>query len=192
MIQLKFIFFDQFKLVDGADMKKIILSLSIFIFVFSGLSYGQLKIGYVDSKTIMSKLPDAQDANQKLNALIREWQNELSKMEAEKKAKESDYDRRKLIMTEQMRSDLEAEIKKLDQQISDYRDKKFGTNGELFQKQEELMKPIQNKVFNAIQDVAKEENLDFVFDRSNEVVLLYAKDKFDITPLVLDKLKIQQ
>ena len=173
-------------------MKKIILSLSIFLFLFSGFSYSQLKIGYVDSKTIMSKLPDAQDATQKLDALIREWQTDLSKMEADKKAKEQDYDRRKLIMTEQMRNDLEAEIKKLDQQINDYRDKKFGTNGELFQKQAELMKPVQNKVFNAIQDVAKEENLDFVFDRSNEVVLLYAKDKFDITSLVLDKLKLQQ
>jgi outer membrane protein len=173
-------------------MKKIILSLSIFLFIFSGFSYGQLKIGYVDSKTIMSKLPDAQDATQKLDALIREWQADLNKMEADKKAKEEDYDRRKLIMTEQMRNDLESKIKKLDQQINDYRDKKFGTNGELFQKQTELMKPVQNKVFNAIQDVAKEENLDFVFDRSNEVVLLYAKDKFDITSLVLDKLKLQQ
>ncbi len=173
-------------------MKKIILSLSILIFGFASVSYSQLKIGFVDSKTIMSKLPDAQDANQKLDALIREWQTELSKMEADKKTKEEDFDKRKLIMTEQMRSDLETEIKKLDNQINTYRDQKFGTNGELFQKQEELMKPVQNKVFNAIQDVAKEENLDFVFDRSNEVVLLYAKDKFDITSLVLDKLKIQQ
>jgi outer membrane protein len=173
-------------------MKKIVLLLSIILFVCSGLSFGQLKIGYVDSKTIMSKLPDAQDANQKLNALIKEWQAELSKMEADKKAKEEDYDRRKLIMTEQMRNDLEAKIKELDKEINDYRNKKFGTNGELFQKQEELMKPVQNKVFNAIQDVAKEQDLDFVFDKSNEVVLLYAKDKFDITSLVLDKLKLQQ
>lgn len=140
----------------------------------------------------MNKLPDAQDANQKLNALIKEWQAELNKMEADKKAKEEDFDRRKLIMTEQMRSDLEAKIKELDKEINDYRNKKFGTNGELFQKQEELMKPVQNKVFNAIQDVAKEQDLDFVFDKSNEVVLLYAKDKFDITSLVLDKLKLQQ
>jgi len=173
-------------------MKKIVLLLSIILFVYPGLSFGQLKIGYVDSKTIMDKLPDAQDANQKLNALIKEWQAELNKMEADKKAKEEDYDRRKLIMTEQMRNDLEAKIKKLDKEINDYRDKKFGTNGELFQKQEELMKPVQNKVFNAIQDVAKEQDLDFVFDKSNEVVLLYAKDKFDITSLVLDKLKLQQ
>ncbi len=172
-------------------MKKFILSLAAFIFLFSGLSFCQLKIGFVDSKTIMSKLPDALDAKQKIDALIRDWQTELTKMENDKKAKEEDYDKRKLIMTEQTRNDLEAEIKKLDQQITDYRDKKFGTNGELFQKQEELMKPVQNKVFNAIQDVAKEEDLDFVFDRSGDIMLMYAKEKYDITPQVMDKLKLQ-
>ena len=61
----------------------------------------------------------------------------------------------------------------------------------MFQKQEELMKPVQNKVFNAIQDVAKDEDLDFVFDRSGGVMLLYAKEEYDITPKVMDKLKLQ-
>ncbi len=173
-------------------MKKIIFSFFAAILVFTNLSYSQIKIGYVDSKTILSKLPDALDARQKLDGMIRDWQNELKKMEDSKKLKEDDFDRRKLIMTEQTRTELQDEIKKLDQQISDYRDKKFGTNGELFQKQEELMKPVQNKVFTAIQDVAKDEGLDFVFDRSGEILLLYAKDKYDITPLVMDKLKLQQ
>ncbi len=172
-------------------MKNIFLSLILSVFVFVGLSYGQLKIGYVDSKAILNKLPDAQDAQQKLDAMIRDWQNELKKMEGEKKAKEDDFDKRKLIMTEQTRNDLEAEIKKMDQKITEYRDQKFGTNGDLFKEQEELMKPVQNKVFNAIKDVAKDENLDFVFDRSGAVILLYAKDKYDITPLVMDKLKLQ-
>ena len=173
-------------------MKRIsFLTLLFSFFLFTGISFSQLKIGYVDSKTIMDKLPDAQDARQKLNALINDWKNELSKMEAEKKQKESDYDKRKLIMTEQVRTELEGEIQKLGKQIDDYREKKFGTNGELFQKQEELMKPVQNKVFNAIQDVAKDEDLDFVFDRSGGVMLLYAKDQYDITPKIMDKLKLQ-
>lgn len=172
-------------------MKKLFLSLAISFFIFSGFSYGQLKIGYVDSKTIMSKLPDAVDANRKLDALIKDWRSELEKMKAEKKAKEDDFEKRKLIMTEQTRKDLEEEIKKLGTNIDKYRDSKFGAKGELFQKQEELMKPVQNKVFNAIQDVAKEQDLDFVFDRGADVLLLYAKDKYDITPLVMEKLQLQ-
>lgn len=173
-------------------MKRISFLTLLFSFVlFTGIAFSQLKIGYVDSKTIMDKLPDAQDARQKLDALITDWKKELSKMENEKKQKEDDYDKRKLIMTEQVRTELEDDIKKLGKQINDFREKKFGTNGELFQKQEELMKPVQNKVFNAIQDVAKDEDLDFVFDRSGGVMLLYAKDEYDITPKVMDKLKLQ-
>ncbi|MGD1007147.1 MAG: OmpH family outer membrane protein [Ignavibacteriaceae bacterium] len=172
-------------------MKKIILLIILYFFVLTGFSYSQLKIGYVDSKTILSKLLDAQDARQKLDAIIKDWQNDLKKLEDQKKARQDDYDKRKLIMTEQTRGDLEDQIKKLDQQITEYRDKKFGANGELFKQQEDLMKPVQNKIFNAIQDVAKDESLDFVFDRSNAVVLLFAKEKYDITPLVMDKLKLQ-
>ena len=172
-------------------MKRIFLSLALSLFIFSGLSYSQLKIGYVDSKTIMDKLPDAQDAKQKLDQLIKEWKTDLDKLKQERKAKMEDYDKRKLIMTEQTRKQLEGQIKDLDKQINDYREKKFGTNGELFQKQDELMKPVQNKVFNAIQEVAKEKDLDFVFDRSGDIMLLYAKDKYDITQDVMEKLKLQ-
>jgi outer membrane protein len=85
---------------------------------------------------------------------------------------------------------MESDIQKLEKDIDDYRDKKFGTRGELFQKQDELMKPIQNKVFSVIKEIAQEQDLDFVFDRSSDVTLLYAKDKYDITALVIDKLKL--
>ena len=166
-------------------------SLSFFILLFTGASSGQLKIGYVDSDAIMDKLPDAQDARQKLDALVSEWQAELNKMESEWKTKYDDYEKRKLIMTDQTRAELEAELVKLEQGIADYREKKFGTNGELFQKQEELMKPVQNKIFNAIQEVASEEDFDFVFDRSGDIMILYAKDQYDVTQLVLDKLKLK-
>jgi outer membrane protein len=93
-------------------------------------------------------------------------------------------------MTDQSRAELEAELVKLEKQISDYREKKFGTNGEMFQKQDELMKPVQNKVFSAIKEVAQEEDYDYVFDRSGDILLLYAKDKYDITVKVLNKLKL--
>jgi outer membrane protein len=158
--------------------------------MFSGLSYGQMKIGYVDSDAIMDKLPDAQDARQKLDVLVQEWQGELNKIENTWKTKYDDYEKRKLIMTDQARAELESELVKLEKQISDYREKKFGTNGEMFQKQDELMKPVQNKVFSAIKEVAQEEDYDYVFDRSGDILLLYAKDKYDITVKVINKLKL--
>jgi outer membrane protein len=169
-------------------MKRIIIL--ALIFLFTGLASAQLKIGYIDSDAIMDQLPDAQDARKRLDGMIQEWQNELNKLEKDWKTKYDDYERRKLILTDASRAELEGELIKLEQQIADYREKKFGTNGELFQKQDEIMKPIQNKVFTVIKTVAQEENLDFVFDRSGDIMLLYAKEEYDMTAKVLERLKL--
>lgn len=170
-------------------MKKIFLFLAVFLLVSSS-SFSQLKIGYIDSDTVMDRLPDVQDARQKLDALIQEWQTELRDLEAQWKTKFDDYEKRKLIMTDQTRTEMEAELVKMENDIAQFRDKKFGTSGELFQKQDELMKPVQNKIFNAIKIVAEEENLDFVFDRSGDIMILFAKEQYDISQKVLDKLKL--
>ncbi|HEY6435672.1 MAG TPA: OmpH family outer membrane protein [Ignavibacteriaceae bacterium] len=172
-------------------MKLTFISFIISFSLISSISVAQLKIGYVDSDTIMDNTPDVQDARQKIDALIQEWQTELRRMESELKEKQDDYDKRKLIMTEQTSTEALAEIAKLQKEIGDYRDKKFGANGELFQKQNELMKPIQNKIFTIIQAIATEENLDFVFDRSGDIVFLFAKPDYDLTSKVIEQLKLE-
>lgn len=170
---------------------KFFIFLSCILIFIPNISFPQLKVGYVDSDTILDNLPDAQDARQKLDALIQEWQNELRKMEADIKAKRDDFEKRKLIMTEQTSKETEQEITNLEAELSTFRDKKFGANGEVFQKQNELMKPIQNKVFNTIQQIALEEDLDFVFDRSGDIMFLYAKEEYDLTAQVLERLKLE-
>jgi outer membrane protein len=170
-------------------MKKIGLVLSFICIFLASNIYGQPKIGYVDSDAIMKQLPDAQDTQKKVDAIIKEWQEELSKMEKDWKVKYDDYDKRKLILSEQKRVEIEKELVNLENQISKYRQDKFGVKGELFQKQEELMKPVQNRIFTAIQQVAKEKDYDFIFDRSGDIIFLYAKEDYDVTKLVLEKLK---
>jgi outer membrane protein len=172
-------------------MKLILLSLFLFLPLFSFVSFAQLKIGYVDSDAIMENYPDVQDARQQLDALVQEWQAEVRKMEADLKAKQDDYEKRKLIMTEQTSTEALAEINKMQKDIFDYRDKKFGANGELFQKQNEVMKPIQNKIFTIIQQIANEDGLDFVFDRSGDILFLFAKPEYDLTPKVIERLKLE-
>ena len=76
----------------------------------------------------------------------------------------------------------------MDKKIADYRTKKFGQNGELFNKQNELMKPVQNKIFKVIQDIAKEDDYDYVFDKSGDILLMYTNDKFDLTSKVFERL----
>jgi outer membrane protein len=171
-------------------MKKYFLIFLLFL-IASVPALSQLKIGFVDSDTIMDKLPDVQDARQKLDAMIRDWQTELRNLEAEYKKKKDDFDKRNLVLTEQTRNEAKKELADLEKGISDFRDKKFGPNGELFQKQDEIMKPLQNKIFNVIQEIADEDDLDFVFDRSGDIMLLYAKPEYDLTARVLERLQVE-
>jgi outer membrane protein len=154
------------------------------------LAMSQVKIAYVTTDAIMKQLPDAQDAQKQLDQFVVDWQGELNKLQADWQKKLDDYDKRKLIMTEQRRADAEKELRDLEGKVAEYRNKKFGQNGDLFLKQNELMKPVQDRVFKAIQDVALEEGYDYVFDKSGEILLMYANTKYDLTLKVLAKLTV--
>lgn len=168
-------------------MKRLLLVLALVAVCASAPA--QSKIGHITSETIMQTLPEAVDAQKSLDNLVSQWEGELQRMQADWKRKFDDYDKRKLILTDQARADAERELRDLDQAISDYRTKKFGQNGELFQKQNEVMKPIQNKIFKVLEDIAREEGYDYVFDRSGEILLLYANDKNDLTQKVIARMQ---
>jgi outer membrane protein len=153
------------------------------------LAFGQTKIAHINSESIMQTLPEAIDAQKSLDAQVAQWEVELQKMQAEWKKKFDDYDRKKLILTEQVRADQEKELRDMDAAIADFRNKKFGQNGELFQKQNEVMKPIQNKIFKVLEEIAKEEGYDYIFDKSGEILLLYANDKLDLTQKVISRMQ---
>jgi outer membrane protein len=149
----------------------------------------QTKIAHINSEAIMQALPEAIDAQKSLDGLVAQWEGELQKMQADWKRKFDEYDKRKLILTEQVRADQERELRDLDQKVSEYRNRKFGQNGELFQKQNEVMKPIQNKMFQVLEDIAREEGYDYILDKSGEVLLLYASEKRDLTQKVLTRMQ---
>ena len=171
-------------------MKTIIIALTALSLLVFGNSHAsaQAKIGWVNSAAIMDKLPEAQDAQRQIDNTVAQWQSELAKLQNEWQKKFEEYDKKKLILTDELRAKSEKELQDLDKQIADYRTKKFGQNGELFNKQNELMKPIQNKVFKVIQDVAKEDGYDYVFDKSGDILLLYSNDKFDLTTKIFERL----
>jgi outer membrane protein len=164
-------------------------AVALLLFMAATTTQAQSKIGHINSEAIMQTLPEAVDAQKTLDQLVSQWEGELQKMQAEWKRKFDDYDKRKLILTDQARADAERELRELDQSIADYRNKKFGQNGELFQKQNDVMKPIQNKIFKVLEEIAKEENYDYVFDKSGEILLLYANDKNDLTQKVISRMQ---
>ena len=149
----------------------------------------QSKIGYINSESVMQTLPEAIDAQKTLDGLVAQWEAELQKMQTDWKKKYDEYDKKKLVLTDVARADQEKELRALDQSIQDYRNKKFGQNGELFQKQNEIMKPIQNKIFQVLEDIAKEDNYDYIFDKSGQVLLVYANEKNYLTAKVIQRMQ---
>ena len=152
-------------------------------------STAQMKIGYINSEALMQQLTEAQDAQKKLDGITSDWQTELTKMQTDLQHKFEDYDKKKLIMSDKRRADVEKELQDLEKKMVDYRTAKFGASGELFQKQSELMKPIQDKIFKAVKDIADDGGYDYVFDKSSSTLLLYSNDKNDLTAKVLAKLQ---
>jgi outer membrane protein len=161
------------------------------LILIAGSAYGQQKIGYVDSKVILESLQDARDAQTNLDNMVQKWKLELQALNDSLLIMKDDYDKKKLILTEKIKQQKEEEIKLQDQKITDFKQNKFGESGEYFQKQTELMKPVQDRVFKAIQDVAKEGGYDFVIDRSTQLMLLYMNDRYDLTQKVIKKLESQ-
>ncbi len=158
------------------------------VMLLPAASFAQAKIGWINSQAVMDKLPEAQDAQKQIDNLVAEWQSELAKMQNDWQKKYEEYDKKKLLMTAETRAANEKDLQDLDRKIADYRSKKFGQNGELFNKQNELMKPVQNKLYKVLQDLAKDDGYDYILDKSGDVLLMYTSDKFDLTAKVLDRM----
>jgi outer membrane protein len=163
---------------------KIILFFIVVLIGYSSLASAQTKVGYIDSKKIIDAMQESRDAKTRLDNQVTEWQIELTKLQDSSKIIKEDYDKKKLILTDALKTQFETDIKRLDDAITNFKVQKFGENGEYFQKQVEFMKPVQDRIFLAIEKVAKEDGFDYVFDRSSEILLLYVNEKYDLTAKV--------
>lgn len=168
----------------------VVFFISIFIFAANS-SYAQSKIGYIDSKKIIEKMQESKDAKQRLDNLVTQWQGDLTRLQDSLRIYKEDYERKKLILTDALKTQFETNIKNLETSITNFKVQKFGESGEYYTKQTEFMKPVQDRIFKAIESVAKEDGYDYVFDRSSEILLLYVNEKYDLTPKVLKILEFK-
>lgn len=169
-------------------MKKYIIL--ILLVCGSALFAQAQKIGYVDSQIILTQLPEAIKAQGDLDALTNLWSNQIDSMKLSLQNQYTDYQKQSATMTEAQKQAKQQEIVTLEQQIYTFQNQKFGQpNGEIFLKQEEIFEPVKKNIYAAIEQVAQGEGMQFVFDKSGDIILLYADSAFDITFKVLDKLK---
>lgn len=170
-------------------MKKFLLA-AVLIIVSSNLfAQSALKLGYVDSQVILSQYSEAIKAQGDLDAITNRWSAQVDSMTLAYQQALADYQKQANTMTEEKKLEAQKNLVAQEQAILDFRRQKFGQNGEIYQRQETIFDPVKKKIYAAIEHVAKGEGMQFVFDKSGDIILLYADSAFDITYQVLDRLK---
>ncbi|HIP37303.1 MAG TPA: OmpH family outer membrane protein [Crocinitomix sp.] len=145
---------------------------------------------YVDSQYILDNIPEYKTAQAELDRLSIEWQNEVEAKFKKVEKRRQEFQAEAILLPEEIKRQREKEIADLEAAAIALQSRYFGVGGELFNKRTELIQPIQDRIFQAIQDVAKEKKYAFVFDKANQSNLLFADPKYNISDLVLRKMGI--
>jgi len=143
------------------------------------------KTGFIDSEVIMQNMPEYSGIEQRLNLLSEGWRDEIRELEEQIAESEEEFEAREILFTEEVRQQRLNEIEILRRQRDQLVEDKFGPDGEYFTTQEELLEPIQRQIFEAIDAVARRQNFDYVFDRSQETRYLFVREEWNLTEDVM-------
>ncbi len=170
-------------------MKKIILLLVLTFTAFTS-TFAQ-RFAFVDSDYILKHVPEYAAAQKQLAALSDQWQKDVDSRSQEIDRLYKAYEADQVLMTADMKKRREVEISDKEKAVKDFQRQKFGPDGELSKKSSALIKPIQDRVTKAIQAVAESENLDMIFDKNSEVIMLYANPRYDKSADVITRLGLK-
>jgi outer membrane protein len=168
-------------------MKNLILS---FLFILGTSFVFAQKYGYIDSDYILESVPEYKEAKDKLNKLADRWTKDIEDRYAVLRMKKDNFAREEVLFPSEEKTKRKEEISKLETEVLELQKMRFGVSGDYFNKRQELVKPIQDKVFDALQKIASKKNYTFVFDKANQSNLVYADSKTDLSNDVLKELGI--
>jgi outer membrane protein len=158
-------------------------------FVIFGLNFvNAQRFGYIDTDFILNKMPEYAKAQEEINRLSGLWEKEILEMARGIEAQYNTLQAEQVLLTDAMKKERLDAIKKKEADLKEYQKKVFGFEGLLFLKKQELIKPIQDKIWDAVDKVAKKNSLAIVFDKSGELVMIYTDPRYDYTDFVLDEL----
>jgi outer membrane protein len=172
-------------------VKKYLLIVSL---IFLNIGYIQAqtsqKLGYVDSQVILTQWSEAIKAQGDLDAITKKWSDQLDSMTQAYQTAADNYQKQSNTMPDDKKLTAQQKLVQMENDIMSFRKDKFAQGtGEIYKKNDQIFAPIKDKIYAAIQKVAKEEGMNFIFDKSGDIILLYADSAFDVTYKVLDKLK---
>ncbi|WP_456865194.1 OmpH family outer membrane protein [Galbibacter sp. BG1] len=171
-------------------MKTYVLFILIAFSTFSGIAQRGVRIGYVDMDYILQNVEEYQMANKQLASKVQKWKGEAEDQEQTIQKMWADLNAEKILLTKELIQEREEEINALERQMKDYQQDRFGPQGDLVRQRSQLVKPIQDQVFNAVQEIAANKKYDFVFDKSADVVMLYSDKRHDISEQILRSINV--
>ncbi|MFV0541708.1 MAG: OmpH family outer membrane protein [Aestuariibaculum sp.] len=168
-------------------MKTNVLFLLILVFAISISVHAQrgVRIGYVDTEYILENIPEYQEATAQLNDKANKWKTEIDKKLGVIDQKRKDLNNEKPLLTKELFDEREEDITFEENEILDYQQKRFGPNGDLFIQKKQLMQPIQDQIFAAVQDLASTKQYDFIFDRSSDATMLFSNNRYDLSEQII-------
>ncbi len=170
-------------------MKKGLFIATVLFFVALGSNAQRYAV--IDSKYILEKVPEYSAAQKKLDEFSGLWQQELDQKQAAVDKMFKDYDAEQVMLPDNLKKKREDELYNKEKELRDLQRKRFGFEGDLFKKRQELIKPIQDKVYNAVQKLAVDKQYDFILDKSEGITVIFADPKLDKSEEVLKNLGVK-
>ncbi len=170
-------------------MKKIFILATCIALLSTTVSAQRYAV--IDSKFILEKMPEYKDAQKKLDQFSEQWQQEIEQKQVLVDKMYKDYDAEQVMLSDELKKKREDEIYNKDKELRDLQKKRFGFEGDLFKKRQELIKPIQDRVYNAVQKLAIEKSFDFILDKSEGITVIFADPKLDRSEDVLRNLGVK-
>ena len=159
----------------------------ILLFLISTYIFGQrgIKIGYIDTEYILENLPEYNQISKRLEEKAGDWKKEIEERSRKIDQKKESLKSERILLTSEMIEEIEEEILIDEEELSEYQQKRFGPRGDLIIQKQQLIQPIQDQIFNAIRELAKSRNYDFIFDKSADIVMLYSDKRYDVSDQIL-------
>jgi len=165
-------------------IKKVLLFAFLILSIASNAQKAQ-RIGYIDMEYILENVPEYKEAQAKINAKANGWQNNIEKQLKEIEDLKAELNNEKALLTEELIFEKEEDIQILEIEVKKLQASYFGVNGDLYFLRQQLVKPIQDLVYNSVQDIATKRKYDFVLDNSSSLIMLYTNKAYDISDLII-------
>lgn len=170
-------------------MKKILLVIcGMFLLVMGSIAQ---RYAIVDTKYILDKMPDYKEAQKKLDAFSEQWQKEIDTKQSELDRMYKSFEAEQVLLSDELKKKREDELFIREKEVRDLQRQRFGFEGDLFKRRQDLVKPIQDRVYNAIQKIAVNRQYDFILDKSEGITIIFADPKLDRSEDVLRELGVK-